>query len=122
LVDQDAYLAQEFGCDVSTIVQTVRTAADFIIANSDATHRLYHKQDRSFRLYNTVDVRRFDLANQVEPGRLKVGIISSNLPKKGIEHFVALAALASRRRPDLEFVVFGPRTAYAETLAQSVRA
>ena len=41
-----------FGDDPSAIVRTILAASDFIIANSDATHRLYRKGDRSFRLYN----------------------------------------------------------------------
>jgi glycosyltransferase involved in cell wall biosynthesis len=122
LINHDTDLAALFGDDVSTIVSTIRAAADFIIANSDATHRLYSKGDRSFRLYNCVDIERFNLINNFEPGKLKVGIISSNLPKKGIEQFVKLAVLASRRRPQLEFLVIGPHTEHTTELDRMVRA
>src|SRR3954471_10865512 len=102
LIDQDIELVRLFGNDPLTIVSEIRSAADFIIANSRATHRLYGTEDRSFRLYNSVDIDRFDLPNDVRPGQLKVGLLSSNLAKKGIIKFVELATLASRSRPELE--------------------
>ena len=122
LIDADPDLARHFGCEAADVVSSMRAAADFIIANSDATHRLYYKQDRSFRLYNCIDVERFNLPNDFEPGRLKVGIISSNVPKKGIEHFVKLAILASHRLPHLEFLVIGPRTEHAIDLERVAQA
>ncbi len=122
LVDRDADLALLFGLDASTIVRQVHAAADFIIANSDAVHRLYCKKGSSFRLYNCVDIDRFDLANDYEPGRLTVGIISSNHPKKGIEHFVKLAILAGRRLPRLQFLAVGPHNGHTEELDAVARA
>jgi glycosyltransferase involved in cell wall biosynthesis len=122
LIDADPDLARHFGCEATDVVSSIRAAADFIIANSDTTHRLYYKQDRSFRLYNSIDVERFNLPNDFEPGRLKVGIISSNVPKKGIEHFVKLAILASHRLPHLEFLVIGPRTEHAIDLERVAQA
>jgi glycosyltransferase involved in cell wall biosynthesis len=122
LVNQDEGLAEILGEDPAVIVSKVLETADFIIANSDATHRLYHKGGRSFRLYNSVDINHFDLPNELEPGRLKVGIISNSLPRKGIDAFVNLARLARTRRPGLEFVVIGPRTEHTDTLEQAARA
>src|SRR5262249_3400622 len=119
LVDQDGILADNLGDDPASIVARVNTAADFIIANSDTTHRLYYKEGCSFRLYNCIDIDDFDIENEIVPGRLKVGIISSNQPKKGIEHFINLAVLA-RAQSTLEFVVIGPLTSHIETLADRI--
>jgi len=121
LISHDNDLAGVLGDDPSAIVRSIRAASDFIIANSAATHRLYGTGDTSFRLYNCIDVDHFDLPNDPEPGTLKVGIISSNHPKKGIEQFVDLAIMAGRRRPDLEFFVFGPRNEHVERLEERVR-
>jgi glycosyltransferase involved in cell wall biosynthesis len=121
LVDQDDDLAGELGDDPAAIVARIRAAADFLIANSDATHRLYRMDGRSFRLYNCIDTGAFDMANETKPGALKIGIISSNRPKKGIEAFVRLAVLAASRRPALEFIVIGPHTAHTEDLARRLR-
>jgi glycosyltransferase involved in cell wall biosynthesis len=121
LVSQDEDLAAHFGDDPSRIVNTVRAASDFIIANSEATHRLYDNGDRSFRLYNCVDLDHFDLPNDVEPGKLKVGILSNNQRRKGIGHFVNLATMAAHLRRDLEFFVIGPRTEHTKALEHGVR-
>ncbi len=121
LIDQDDHLAGLLGDDPAAIVARIRTAADFIIANSDATHRLYHVEGRSFRLYNCIDIDAFDMANAAAPGSLKIGIISVNHPKKGIETFVRLAVLAAARRPTLEFVAIGPHNEHTEGLALGLR-
>jgi glycosyltransferase involved in cell wall biosynthesis len=121
LIDQDDHLAGLLGHDPAAIVARIRAASDFIIANSDVTHRLYHMEGRSFRLYNCIDVDAFDMRNEAAPGSLKIGIISANQPKKGIEAFVTLALLAASRRPTLEFIVIGPHTEHTEDLALRLR-
>jgi glycosyltransferase involved in cell wall biosynthesis len=121
IIDQDRFLAAAFDEEPSAIVARIKNAADFVIGNSDATLRLFGKGEDSCRLYNSVDSDAFDLANDPVPGRLRVGIISSNQPCKGIEQFVEIAALAARRRPGMEFVVVGPRNAYTDGFARAVR-
>jgi len=121
LIDKEDVLSQILGGEPSAIIETIRAAADFIIANSETTLQAYRKADRSFRLYNCVDVDRFDLPNDLEPERLKVGIISSNLPKKGIESFIELAAIASSAAPELEFLVIGPRSLFVVGLEEAAR-
>jgi glycosyltransferase involved in cell wall biosynthesis len=116
LLDLDEELAARFGDDLSSIVGAIQSACDFIIANSEATHRLYRMEHRSFRLYNNVDLERLDLPNDPKPGKFRVGIVSDNQRRKGIEHFVRLAALAARRRSDLQFLVVGPRNEQVEWL------
>jgi len=121
LITLDEDLARLLRNDPPGVVREVQAAADFIIANSDAMHQIVYKPGRSFRLYNTVDIARFDLPNELQPERLRVGIISNNGPRKGIEHFVRLAILAGRKRRDLEFIAFGPLTEQVEVLEQRVQ-
>jgi len=108
LIDRDRDMAWRLGGRPASIVRSVRESSDFILANSEASHALYRKEGRSFRLYNCVNCAHFDLPNEIEAGKLKVGIISNNSPKKGIEYFVKLAIMAAERRPELEFFVIGP--------------
>ena len=122
LVDQDRELMRRFGGDAGAVLDRIHAATDFVIANSDATHRLFYRREESFRLYNGVDVARFDLPNELEHGRLRIGLISSNGVKKGIDSFAHLAHMASLRRPDLEFYAIGPRTERIERLEQQMRA
>lgn len=118
IVSHDEELANIFGGDPSGIVDKIKAASDFIIANSDAAYRCYRNDDRSFRLYNCIDIGTFDMANEVTRGQLKIGIISSNLLKKGIDQFVRLAMLAARRQSSLEFIVIGPHNRHTDDLAR----
>lgn len=42
------------------------------------------------------------------PGRLRVGMISSNLPKKGLDDFIAVAGELARRQAPVTCVLIGP--------------
>ena len=117
LIEDDAALAAHFGSDA---VYTVCAAADYVIANSEATYKQYSQNREGFRIYNCVDPECFDLPLSLEPGKLKVGLISSNLPKKGIESFVHLAAVASSRRLELQFFLIGPLNEHASFLKEKV--
>lgn len=121
IIDQNPPLIEALGGEPSEIIARIRDAADFVIANSDATHRLYRKESKSFRLYNCVDTERFDLPNEPEPERLRVGIVSSNGPGKGLAAFVELASMAAACDPKLEFLVFGPQTPFLTALMGRVR-
>lgn len=116
LIRQDPYLAGHIGEAPDAIVDTVLASADYIVANSDTTHATYRKPGKSFRLYNCIEVDRFDLPNAPTPGRLTVGIISSNLPTKGLAAFAELATRAARRTSALEFTAFGPRSEETDRL------
>lgn len=118
LIFHNPELAQVLGNCAAAVVTTVRSAADFVIANSDTTHDVFRKEGRSFRLYGCVDPVAFDMGNDVVPGHLKVGIISSNAAHKGIDLFVQLAILAARRNLAIEFVVVGPSNEMTEQLAR----
>jgi glycosyltransferase involved in cell wall biosynthesis len=120
LVDQDRYLTWRFVMAPAGVVRRVQRTADVILANSQATQKLYDSGKQCRLLYNCVDTARLDIANDLAPGRLKVGIISSNTPKKGIGFFVELAIAAAQRLPDVEFFVIGPRTAYVERLMRKL--
>lgn len=120
LIHDDAALAAELHCDADNVVRSVRANADFIIANSDATHRVFRKKRRSFRLYNCIDTDAFDVPNEIGADALTVGIISANHPKKGVEYIVRLAQAAARQRLDVEFLVIGPDTDYTAVLMRMV--
>ncbi len=65
-------------------------------------------------IYNALDTRLFgDLALPSSATPLKVGLISSNLPKKGIRDFFDIAANC-RADSGLTFHVYGPRTSELE--------
>ena len=110
LILEDSHLIRHFGVPPAEIVARVIASTDVVVANSDATLAMYRKPGASYRLYNRVDVARLDLPSASRGGPLRVGILSSNTPAKGIDAFVELAVRADRLHLAMEFLVFGPRT------------
>ncbi|MBN2493226.1 MAG: glycosyltransferase [Deltaproteobacteria bacterium] len=108
IINQDSYLSERIGLSPDEIAEIVTGIADHIIANSETTARLFDKGSRTHLLYNAIDTAELDLPAPEAGERLRIGMVSSNLPKKGLEDFVQLAKLAQARRMQAEFVLVGP--------------
>jgi glycosyltransferase involved in cell wall biosynthesis len=108
VISLDAPLAIRLGGTPAEIVKTVCDNATYLLANSATTLADYPCGDRGSYLYNPIDVRAFDFPNLVDPSRIKVGLISSNIPKKGIFDFLQLAREAADVLPLLQFHLIGP--------------
>jgi glycosyltransferase involved in cell wall biosynthesis len=119
LLAADPDLARTFRQEPAATVDRVVAAADWVVSNSDATHAALGKPRHGVRLHNQVDVDRFDVPNEVD-GVLRVGIVSSNVAKKGVDAFAELAAGTARRGAPAEFLVFGPPTEETARLAARV--
>ncbi|MCV0396055.1 MAG: glycosyltransferase [Rhizobiaceae bacterium] len=115
LIDQDPALAAMIGADPRQIVEEVVAHSDYVLANSIATEQLFNKPGRTHRVANTIDVERFSMANEPRDGKIRIGIISSNIPKKGIADFVDLA-IACRDVDNCIFTIVGPMTNYVREL------
>nr|WP_301287257.1 glycoside hydrolase family 99-like domain-containing protein [Sphingobium sp. OAS761] len=109
LVTLDPTLEQRMGAPAGDIVAAVQRRADWIIGNSAATCALYGQGDRALHVPNAVAPDRFDMENRIE-GAIRFGIVSSNIPAKGIADFVEVARLTAARTSAARFVIFGPRT------------
>ncbi|HOY80354.1 MAG TPA: glycosyltransferase family 4 protein, partial [Hyphomonadaceae bacterium] len=111
LIDQDEQLANVIGIPPKQIVEAVVERTDLIIANSRATAALYGDFGKLANIIpNVVDTERLRGGIELTSGNVtKVGIISSNLAKKGILDFGEIARRLSAF-PDIEFHVFGPET------------
>ncbi len=116
LVHHDPDLCRIIGQPPDRIVRRVIGDADAIIANSAATARCFDAPGRTWIVPNCVDPECLDLPSCVDPPRLAVGMLSSNLPKKGIEDFARIAAESARRQLPLDFRLFGPVNAHVTQL------
>ena len=112
----DPYLTDTIGFSAAEIASQVRDRADYVIGNSDAALRAFDCQDEGFRVYNGVDVAHLDIENPVSPPVIRVGLISSNVPKKGLDDFVWLAKLAEDELPHVRFVLIGPENEHVARL------
>ncbi|MCP5126601.1 MAG: glycosyltransferase [Gammaproteobacteria bacterium] len=112
----DPDLCAAIGLSAHEIRSRVLQRADVVVANSAFTARAFYKPGATYRVGNTVDLAALDLANPVEPGRMKVALISSHQPKKGLMDFVALARLLAEIEPGIALLSIGPENAHIKAL------
>jgi glycosyltransferase involved in cell wall biosynthesis len=111
LIKQDKALIDLIGEPPEQIIEKVCNEADWIMANSAVTARNFYKPGRTFTVPNTVDLKAFAIPNTIEPSKpIRFGLVSSNLPKKGLADVVELARLAFKERLNAEFLLIGPET------------
>lgn len=108
IISKDNALKKLFKLQAHEIVELIRSNADLLIVNSEATKEEFNLEDKTYLLYNTID-NSFYHNQQVKlkNSNLKVGMLSSNIPKKGIFDFVSLANEYYKIDPSVEFVLAG---------------
>jgi glycosyltransferase involved in cell wall biosynthesis len=104
----DNHLASQLGMPPTEIAKTVCRNASYVLANSAITLANYPCGERASYLHNSIDPCAFDLPNIPDPAVINVGLVSSNLLKKGIFDFVELARQAEKYLPSLKFWLIGP--------------
>lgn len=114
LPEHDPALCEALGLGARGMQDKVLQQADGVIANSEVVARAFPAQ-RLWLVPNTVDLQSLDISNPVDPQHIRVALISSNLPKKGLDDFVTLATLL-RDCPELGFVLIGPETSFSQAL------
>ncbi|MCR5858299.1 glycosyltransferase [Mesorhizobium sp. J428] len=116
LITHDEALAQVIGETPERIVEMTLERADWIIANSRATAECFHKEGFTHVVPNTTDFEALDIPNIVDPSAVRFGIISSNLPKKGIDDVIELARACEDAVPNSRFVIIGPENTFIDGL------
>lgn len=122
LIDQDEALRELIGLDAATIVEAVKPRSEYLVVNSNATRACFDKPCATFRMYNAVDLERLDIPAADLAGEFRVGMLSSNLPKKGVEDLARLAKATAEQDPRFKFVFFGPETDAIRALKEEVDA
>lgn len=118
LIDRDESLCEQIGLSPEEILKQVKVNADGIIANSAATLALFVGCEKAYLVNNCVSVpvamQRKQPMQRVK--RLRFGMISSNIPKKGLEDLVDVARLAMNIDLPVDFVNVGPINGYVRKL------
>lgn len=115
LIDRDEGLCQQIGLSASQILGAVQRSATGIIANSEATYRLFGDADNVYLAKNcvsSVPVR----SEKKNGNRLRFGMVSSNIPKKGLDDLIKVARLAGDRGLQVDFINVGPINGYVNKL------
>lgn len=110
LVAHDRALCEGIGAEPEAIVREVSKAADWLLANSRTTAAAFVGAPVHV-VPNIVDVDVFDIEPPRNSGALRIGMISSNVPKKGVGDFIELADRLSGDLPEARLRLIGPENA-----------
>lgn len=119
LPQADPELCHVLGADADTIKTAVLSLNDWLVANSQAVAEYFQQPERVAVVPNVVDVHHFDNQTIREPSvePLTVGMLSSNVVKKGVEDFFQVAS-ELYTTGHYDFVLYGPETELVEQLSQ----
>lgn len=121
LISLDDPLREQIGLDVSPILRHVFERSDWIIGNSRATCQLFARQGRTLYVPNAVSTADFEMGNAFG-NTIKFGIVSSNIPKKGVQDFVEVARRAADLAPRAKFCIVGPMNGQVKAWQEEVKA
>ena len=118
LIEGDEALINLIGEEPQNIVKAIYHSSNVVLANSNTTAKLFNKLKNDTNkitvIHNTVNINNFDFDNIIG-GKIKIGLISSNIPKKGIFDFVEVAKKC-QHNTSLLFLLIGPDTVHTEKL------
>jgi glycosyltransferase involved in cell wall biosynthesis/GT2 family glycosyltransferase len=108
LITLDDGLCEQIGLSPAEIIARVLQISDFVIGNSRITTQTFSRPGKAFCVYNAISIEAFEVKDR-PAGPLRFGIVSSNLPKKGVGDFIAAVRLLGDSLDNVEFVVIGPK-------------
>lgn len=121
LIRYDNDLLDMIGESADAIVEQVWERCDRLIVNSKATLSGFEQPGRDAALvYNTVDFERLKQLPPPDGQGLRVGLISSNLPKKGIWDFVRVGQLLADTHPKISFHLIGPENDHTAAISEKI--
>lgn len=123
ILHEDAALCKKLGSDARNLVEIINARSDLIIANSSVTAKNIYVSGfpEPSVVYNLADTAGLaDVAKVSSKGPLRVGLVSSNIPKKGIHHFVEMARLVKEKSDAIQFLLIGPRTAEVKAIEAQI--
>lgn len=111
----DPDLCLTFNLTPEQIEEQINQETRYCITNSEFTDRTFNFKGQTFCIHNEIDCKVLNIPNNVDKSKIYVGLISSNIPKKGINDFVKLATLA-QSIPNLTFRLIGPKNRHIEEI------
>ena len=120
LPEHDPDLCATLGAESEQIRRHVLDLADRLVANSRAVADWLNAPERTVIVPNTLDFSRFDLPARPESETIRVAMLSSNIPKKGLQDFVDLARqLTISDKDRIEFLLVGPENGHIAALREA---
>ncbi|SNB69452.1 MULTISPECIES: glycosyltransferase [unclassified Pseudomonas] len=106
----DPALCAGIGLPADQIVHEALERADYVLANSAFTAEHLAKPNATHVVSNIVDFKAFDIPNIIDNKCITAALISSNLPKKGVQDLLQLACDTAKDTPNLQLLLVGPDT------------
>lgn len=118
LIRHDGALLDTIGETPDEIVEAIWNNADFLIANSQATSAGFTQHERSpLVVYNTADMDALLALDQLgNDTPMRVAMISSNIPKKGLADFCEIARALHESHPEIRFQLIGPQNEHTDLI------
>lgn len=116
---EDLNLCNVLNAEPDEIRNHVHELADNIIANSKAVANYFNLPDKTYVVHNFINIDQFDMVNVIQNGNMVIAMISSNLPKKGIEDFILMAKRLSAINSNIECILIGPDNVHVQELLQN---
>lgn len=119
LLVHDEPLRQILGASADELSAWLTDNVDVLVANSGYTADCLGLE-RVLVVPNAVSVDQFspDLSENCTSRSVVVGMVSSNLPKKGLSDFVALAGVLKSAAPGIRCRLIGPDNSHIQQLAR----
>lgn len=116
LITADEALCRVIGHDADEIVSEVLARCDAVVANSRATAAVFGSGGSTYVVPNMLEHERFVMPEPGHGPRVRVGMISSNIAKKGLADFAAVAQRITDLGAPVDMVLIGPETSATEEL------
>lgn len=108
IIKADEELQNQIGLPGDDIARFIGRHSAYLVANSAATAASFEGVAPIVTVPNIVAVSEFDIAPIGAEQFVYFALISSNLPKKGVEDFVELARRCESTVPEAKFRIIGP--------------
>jgi len=112
----DPTLCEIIGASADQVVSEVAALSDHVVANSRTTANCYAAASSVHIVPNLVRVEEFSIPADAANDVIRVAMISSNLPKKGVHDVVDVAAQLERELPQVRFALIGPENTHIAAL------
>lgn len=116
LLAHDPALCEVLGASAEIVRQSLLNRADYFIANSAVVATWLNQPERTCVIPNMIDLNVWPVSPTPVQANLQVAMLSSNLPKKGLGDFIAVAEKCAAKQLEVRFLLFGPDNAHIKQL------
>ncbi|WP_218354453.1 glycosyltransferase [Alteromonas lipotrueiana] len=112
LLEYDPDLCEVLGTTHTDVRNSLHATGCRLIANSNAVAKWLQPSSSATVIPNTIHINDYPLAPMNFDSEIKIVVLSSNLPKKGIDDVIAVAERLKKLNINVAFKLYGPINEY----------